>query len=302
VLQNARGRPEGKPMNIDLHIHSKNGSDGRWDVTDIFAEAERQGIGFISITDHDSLAAQGLAIALAQSYRMKYVTGVELNVTFSHPDYRDGRGFPLDFLGYGFDIYHERLGRKLEKLRSYRILRALKIFDNLNREFLKAGIPELTERDMEAITESADESLARPHIAGYLVEKGIVRDKQEAFDRYLVQCDVPKMPLSLKDASELIRNAGGRLVLAHPGDPSGTSLMSVDPSIDHHLEVIRESMLPYIDGIECWHIRHREGIAEDYLSFARRHSLIVTGGSDCHQHPAIMGSLPIPGWVADQFP
>lgn len=289
-------------MNIDLHIHSKNGSDGRWDVTDIFAEAEKQAIGFISITDHDSLAAQGLAMALAQSYRMKYVTGIELNVTFPHPDYRGGRGISLDFLGYGFDIYDHALGRKLEKLRSYRILRALKIFDNLNREFCRAGVPELTEKDMEAITERADESLARPHIAGYLVEKGIVRDKQEAFDRYLVQCDVPKMPLRLEEASRLIRNAGGRLVLAHPGDPNGTSLMSVDPDIGHHLGVVQEAMLPYIDGIECWHMRHGKGVAESYLAFARSHGLIATGGSDCHQHPAIMGTLAVPGWVADQFP
>ncbi len=289
-------------MSIDLHIHSKNGSDGRWDVTDIFAEAEKQGIDFISITDHDSLAAQGLAIALAQSYRMKYVTGIELNVTFSHPDYPVGKGFPLDFLGYGFDIYDRALGRKLEKLRSYRILRALKIFDNLNREFCKAGVRELTEKDMEAITESADESLARPHIAGYLVEKGIVRDKQEAFDRYLVPCDVPKMPLRLEEASRLVRNAGGRLVLAHPGDPKGTSLMSVDPDMSHHLGVVREAMLPYIDGIECWHLRHAKGVAESYLAFARSHGLIATGGSDCHQHPAIMGTLAVPGWVADQFP
>lgn len=293
---------EHKPMKIDLHIHSKNGSDGRWDVTDIFAEAERQGIGFISITDHDSLAAQALSIALAQSYGMKYVTGIELNVTFSHPDMKGGKSFYLDFLGYGFDLYNETLVKKLEKLRSYRILRALKIFDNLNREFAKDGIPELTEKDMEAITESADESLARPHIAGYMVEKGIVRSKQEAFDKYLVQCDVPKMPLGLKEASELVRNAGGRLVLAHPGDHKGTSLMSVDPSIFHHMEVIRESMLPWIDGIECWHMRHMEGVPEVYLAFARRHGLIATGGSDCHQHPAIMGCLDIPEWVAGQFP
>jgi hypothetical protein len=232
---------------------------------------------------------------------MKYVTGIELNVTFSHPELRGGRSFPLDFLGYGFDIYNEALIRKLEKLRSYRIMRALKIFDNLNREFRRVGVPQLTELDMESITESAHESLARPHIASFLVERGIVRSKQEAFDRYLVKCNVPKMPLSLKEASELVRNAGGRLVLAHPGDPNGTSLMSVDPDIRHHFKIIRSSMLEYIDGIECWHVRHTGGVSENYLEFARKQGLMATGGSDCHQNPAIMGCLTVPEWVAGQF-
>ncbi len=66
--------------------------------------------------------------------------------------------------------------------------------------------------------------MGRPHIAAYMIEKGIVSNRQEAFDRYLVRCDVPKMSLSLEEASQLVRAAGGRVVLAHPNDPNGTSL------------------------------------------------------------------------------
>ena len=69
--------------------------------------------------------------------------------------------------------------------------------------------------------------LGRPHIADYLVKKGIVKTRQEAFDKYLVKCDVPKFPLYLEEASKLIRDAGGKLVLAHPNDPHGTSLASL---------------------------------------------------------------------------
>jgi 3',5'-nucleoside bisphosphate phosphatase len=288
-------------MNIDLHIHSKNGSDGRWYVEDIFEEADQRSIGLISITDHDSLAAQDKARELARAYGMRYLTGIELHVTFSHPAYHDGKGMPLDFLGYGFDIRNHTLVRKLEELRRYRVLRAAKILQNLNAEFREQGIPELTDEDMEAIEASADGSLARPHIAGYLIRKGIVSDKQDAFDRFLVKCDVPKMPLGLEEASELIRGAGGRLVLAHGGDPKGTSLIALNPDITRHPTIIRETMLEHIDGMECWHIRHNRITTKTYAAFTQEEGLIATGGSDCHQNPPILGSMQIPGWVADQF-
>ena len=57
--------------------------------------------------------------------------------------------------------------------------------------------------------------------------KNIVKTRQEAFDKYLVKCDVPKYPLYLEEASKLIRDAGGKLVLAHPNDPHGTSLVAL---------------------------------------------------------------------------
>jgi len=288
-------------MNIDLHIHSKNGSDGRWDVEDIFAEAQRRAVGLISITDHDSIAASERATELAREYGMHFITGVELNITFSHPDYREGKEIPLDFLGYGFDMHDASLKEKLEELQRYRTYRAGRILEKINAEFRNAGIPEFTGEDMEAVRSYADGSLARPHIARYLIRKGIVKDKQEAFETYLVKCDVPKMHFSLEEASTLIRKAGGRLVLAHPGDTNGTSLVSLSPDISQHLTIIRETMMDFIDGIECWHTRHNRITTKTYSAFAQREGLIATGGSDCHQQPAILGSMQIPSWVADQF-
>ncbi|HPW68331.1 MAG: PHP domain-containing protein [Desulfomonilia bacterium] len=288
-------------MKIDLHIHSKNGSDGRWDIRDIFAEASRRGIEVISITDHDSIAAQEQARLLAKQYGMRFVTGVELNISFSHPGFRAGKGVSLDVLGYGFDDSNAALKEKLSQLRSHRIKRAGQILENLNAEFRDQGLPEFTGSDMKAIQAGADGALARPHIAAYLIEKGIVRGKQEAFDRYLVKCDVPKMPLSLMEASSLVRGAGGRLVLAHPGDPNGTSLVSLTDSLEKQLDIIRGSMLDFIDGIECWHSRHDKAHTCAYLDFARQNALMATGGSDCHQQPPVMGTAAIPGWVAGQF-
>jgi predicted metal-dependent phosphoesterase TrpH len=287
-------------MIIDLHIHS-NHSDGALSVKEIVREAKLRNIGFMSITDHDSIDCQQVAIDLAEKAGIHYVSGVELNVTFSHPRYREGKPISLDFLGYQFDVNNNALADKLRQMAEYREERAAKILRNLNAEFEKEGIQPLTKRDFEEIQASVDGTLGRPHIAEYLVKKGIVRNRQEAFDRYLVRCNVPKFPLYLEEASRLVRNAGGKIVLAHPNDPHGTSLVTLTKSLLEQTQIIEESMMAHIDGVECWHSRNDAQTTKHYVKFAKEHGLIMTGGSDCHQKPIIMGTVGTPEYVADQF-
>ena len=288
-------------MIIDLHIHSKTCSDGNLTVEEIVKEARIRNIGLMSITDHDSIGCQENAMALARKNGIRYVTGVELNVTFSHPRYNEGKSISLDFLGYHFDVNNKELKGKLEKIAEYREERAAKILDNINAEFEKERIKKLTRKDLVEIQGSADGVLGRPHIADYLVKKGIVRTKQEAFDRYLVKCDVPKYSLHIDEASGLVRNAGGITVLAHPNDPHGTSLATLTKSLPEQTEIIEESFLGNIDGVECWHSRNDALTTNHYIEFAEKHGLIMTGGSDCHQKPIIMGTVKIPGYVAERF-
>jgi predicted metal-dependent phosphoesterase TrpH len=287
-------------MIIDLHIHSQS-SDGAFTVEDVIKEAKRRNIGFMSITDHDSIGCQLIAMDLAGKAGIRYVSGVELNVTFSHPQYRESKPISLDFLGYQFDAENKELRDKLQRMANYREERAAKILRNLNAEFEKEGIGELTAKDFEEIQASVDGTLGRPHIADYLVKKGIVRNRQEAFDRYLVRCDAPKYPLYLEDAAKLVHNAGGKIVLAHPNDPYGTSLVALTKSLPEQTQIIAESMLGFIDGVECWHSRNNAQTTNHYTKFAKKHELIMTGGSDCHQKPILMGTVAVPDLVADQF-
>jgi predicted metal-dependent phosphoesterase TrpH len=287
-------------MIIDLHVHSKS-SDGALTVEEIIREAKLRNIGFMSITDHDSIGCQEIATDLAGKAGIRYVSGVELNVTFSHPRYREGKSISLDFLGYQFDVKNGELEEKLQRMANYREERAAKILNNLNAEFEKEGIAKLTRSDFEEIQASVDGVLGRPHIADYLVRKGIVRDRQEAFDRYLVRFDVPKYPLYIEEASRLVRNAGGKIVLAHPNDPHGTSLVTLTDSLPEQTQIIEESMMAHIDGVECWHSRNDPQTTDHYVKFARKHGLIMTGGSDCHQKPIVMGTVKIPEYVAEQF-
>ncbi len=288
-------------MKIDLHIHSK-ASDGKLSVQEILSEAKARNIALLAISDHDNVSCQTQAIAEAKKAGIQYLTGVELNVTFSNPNFLAGKAVSLDFLGYQFDPNNKALETKLATIAKYREERAQKILDNLNVEFAKENIAALTKDDFAKIQESVDGTLGRPHIADYLVKKGIVKSRQEAFDKYLVKCDVPKFPLYLEEASKLIRSAGGKLVLAHPNDPHGTSLVSFSKALADQTKVIEETMLPYIDGIECWHSRNTPETTEHYVAFAKQKQLMMTGGSDCHQKPVIMGTVDIPDWVANQFP
>jgi len=288
-------------MIIDLHIHSKSCSDGNLTVEELVKEAEIRNIGLMSITDHDSIGCQEKAIVLARKNGIRYISGVELNVTFSHPKYYDGKSTSLDFLGYQFDVKNEEVRDKLQQIARYREERAAKIFENINVELEKEGIEKLTKNDMKAIQASVDGVLGRPHIAHYLVRKGIVRTRQEAFDKYLVKCDVPKYPLYIEEASRLVRNAGGIIVLAHPNDPHGTSLVTLTKSLLEQTEIIEESILRFIDGVECWHSRNDTPTTNHYIKFAKKHGLIMTGGSDCHQKPILMGTVKVPDYVADQF-
>jgi len=285
-------------MRIDLHIHTRTCSDGNLSIEEIFQEAKRRNIDLMSITDHDSIDCQERAIALAKEYGIAYIVGVELNVSFQYPG---SKSISLDFLGYQYDIGNKELKNKLQLMKEHRQARGRQILDKLNAELDKENIPRFTEEDLKNIQGSVDGTFGRPHIANYLIAKGIVKDKQEAFNRYLVKCDVPKYPLSLAEASRLIRNADGILVHAHPNDPNGTSLISITGDLAEQMKIIEQYMLEYIDGVECWHSRNNAQTTAHYIEFAKKHRLLMSGGSDCHQKPLIMGTLDIPDWVATQF-
>ena len=285
-------------MKIDLHIHTSTGSDGALPVEEVIREAGRRNIGFMSITDHDSALAQEKAVNLTKAAGIKYVTGVELNVTFPPPQ---GKAVSLDFLGYDYDIQNKALTEKLQMMREHRERRAQEILEKINNEFRSEGRPLFTKQDMQNIRDSVDGAFGRPHIAAYMIKKHIVQDTQEAFDRYLVKCDAPKYPLSLAEAAQLIHDAGGVLVLAHGNDPGGTSLAMITRDLRQQTQIIAENMIEYINGLECWHPRHDDATIAAYLEFTRKHHLLSTGGSDCHQKPIIMGTVNIPDKVSEQF-
>ncbi len=127
----------------------------------------------------------------------------------------------------------------------------------------------------------------RPHVARALVEAGLCATLDEAFERFLKKnrpAWVPKFKISAADSIELIHQAGGVAVLAHPG-------------LNRSDGVIPAMVEAGLDGIECFHTKHSTSTSERYLALADRFHLLVTGGSDCHgmtKGKPLMGSVKLP--------
>jgi len=111
-----------------LHIHTSTGSDGALLVEEVIKEAKRRNIGFMAVTDHDSLEAQEKAVVRNKGirHRLYYRRGIERNFSIS-----ELKPFRLDFLGYNFDIHINRCWKKLRVMRERREKRAQEILDKI---------------------------------------------------------------------------------------------------------------------------------------------------------------------------
>jgi predicted metal-dependent phosphoesterase TrpH len=129
-----------------------------------------------------------------------------------------------------------------------------------------------TQVSLERVLELGGETVGRPHLAAVLQEAGVVRSKEEAFDRFLAQgkaAYVPRPKLTPEEAIEVIKGAGGVPVIAHPG------LIRDDKWVRHFIEA---GAL----GIEAYHTDHSDNQQQFYARWAHDAGLICTGGTDSH--------------------
>jgi predicted metal-dependent phosphoesterase TrpH len=119
------------------------------------------------------------------------------------------------------------------------------------------------------------------------VQAGLCHNLDEAFERFLKKnrpAFVPKFKMSAAEAIQLVHQAGGVAVMAHPG-------------LNRTDEVIPEMAEAGLDGIECFHTKHSTSTSEHYLEIADRFNLLVTGGSDCHgmsKGKPLIGTVKLP--------
>jgi predicted metal-dependent phosphoesterase TrpH len=121
--------------------------------------------------------------------------------------------------------------------------------------------------------------VGRPHFARVLVQKGYVRDFEEAFNKYLAKgmpAYVDKRKLSSQDAIEMIKEAGGIASLAHPKQ------LKLDSKPDEFGRVISELRDQGLKGLEVYSSCQSSAEAARYRKTAERFGLLITGGSDFH--------------------
>lgn len=260
---------------VDLHCHT-TASDGRYSPRALVGLAASLGLRAIGITDHDSTEGLDEALAAGVELKVEIVPGVELSC--------DVEAGELHMLGYYPDYKDPRLQSELTRLRAGRVGRARAMVQKLTA----MGYPISFER-VRAL--AGDGAIGRPHIAQALVEAGHVASKAEAFDRLIGRSGpayVERARLSPVEAVRLIRQVGGLPVFAHP------FVVKEDGSIIELLP-IEEALPELIDaglvGLEVYYPNYTQALTDRLLALARRHNLLVTGGSDFHGAGVAGGSL-----------
>ena len=247
---------------IDLHTHTTY-SDGSASVDQLIGFAASMRARAVSITDHDTVAGVGEARAVADRLGVEFIAGVEISA-----DYSPGT---MHILGYCFDEQSVALAAKLDELRVARERRNPQIADRLR----SIGF-DITYDEVAVL--AGNKVVGRPHFARVMIDKGYASSVQDAFDRFLKKgapAYVEKSRLSTADAITLIQAAGGVAVLAHPYQLKLASYEQVDDLVGQLAEL-------GLDGIEAIYSRHSEIERAKYSEIAKRHHLLITGGSDYH--------------------
>lgn len=260
---------------VDLHLHSSC-SDGVLPPAELVRKAAAAGFFAVAIADHDNVDGIDEALAAGQSCAVEVLPAVELSVAW--------QGFQdIHLLGYCFDPHHTELCAVLAEFRDFRNNRNEQIVTGINQRLAAEGQFPL---DFAAIRQRADGTLGRPHIALELIAQGYVRNKDEAFERYLVPCNVAKKFFPMEDAIGLIQRAGGVTSLAHP------TYISRDRKVLSQL--FDDFVGCGLEGIEVYSNQASNDDIDWFLSEANRRQLLVTGGSDFHgghQEELIIGGL-----------
>jgi predicted metal-dependent phosphoesterase TrpH len=258
-------------MYADLHLHTFF-SDGTFSPEELAAHGKKNHLAALALTDHDTVEGCARMGAACQTAGIEFIPGTELTAE------QDGN--ELHILGYFLDTQNSRLLSEITKFQSVRQNRIREMVARLN----ELDVP-LKVDDVFALANCR--SPGRPHVARAMVKAGLSGSLDEAFERYLKKgrpAWVPKMKMSAGEGIELIHQAGGLAVLAHPG------LNRTDESIPALVEA-------GLDGIECFHTKHSTTTSEHYLEITDQYNLLVTGGSDCHgmsKGKPLIGTVKLP--------
>ncbi len=268
-------------LNADLHCHSVV-SDGTLTPEALAARAKANGVQLWALTDHDEVGGQDRALAAAKAEGMKYLTGVEISITFA--------GKTVHIVGLGFDHNNAALVKGLHSTRGGRSERAKEMSEGL----AKVGIHGAYEGSLKYV--GNPELISRTHFARFLVETGVCKDTSEVFRKYLTENKpgfVPHRWASLENAVTWITGAGGIAVIAHPAryGLSANEEFALFTEFKNHggraVEVITGS--------------HSSADALQYAETALEFDLAASRGSDFHspeESHTDLGTLP---WLPGQL-
>lgn len=266
---------------VDLHIHS-TASDGRFTPAEVVRKAVEKGLTYIALSDHDTVDGIAPALMAAKEYpRLKIIPSIEISTDVPNSE--------VHMLGYFIDYEDRDLQARLEKARRSREERAQGMVSKLKN----LGVHIEWKRVQEI---AGSGSVARPHVAQALMEKGYVGSLKEAFNKYIGRngpAYVEREKMTPVEAAALILKSKGLPVLAHPLTTS-----------DFEAVIIGLKSAGLV-GIEAYYGSYTAEEVSMLVSLARKYNLITTGGSDYHGLDGLtetmMGDAYVPLEAAEQL-
>jgi len=246
---------------IDLHVHSIF-SDGTNTPAELIEMAATHGLSAVAITDHDTMGGIVPLLEAAEGTSVEAVPGIELSAECE-------RG-TMHILGYFIDHTCETLKKKVDTVRKGREARNREILKKLN----KLGYV-IMWSDIE--DQAGADVVGRPHFAEALVVRGHVKSRKAAFDLLLAKgrpAYVERYRFTARECIELIREAGGIAVLAHPA-----TIYMPDDQLKGLVKGLAECGL---GGIEAYYAEHHPENIVRFSKWAKEMGLICTGGTDYH--------------------
>lgn len=246
---------------IDLHTHS-SASDGSDSPTALVDLAADRGLTALALTDHDTIEGIAEGGARAAIRDIRFIPGVEIEISWEPGEFH--------LLGLGIHRPTEEFAEALRELERHRRDRNLGILDRMRELGVEADY-----QDLMAI--AGGPVVGRPHFATLLVERRIVKNREQAFSRYLAKGRpfyAPKGALDFDRALALIKASGGVAILAHP--------LSLFVSWGRLPGLVAELKERGLDGIEAWHPIARVGACARLEELGRSLGMLVTAGSDFH--------------------
>lgn len=272
---------EGATVAVDLHVHS-TASDGRYTPGQLVEMAREKQVTVMALTDHDTVDGVFEAASAGKRHRVRVIPGVELST-----DIEDAE---IHILGYYVDVCLARFRGTLHALREGRAQRAEKILEKLGKLGIRIPLSYV-------LSLGKDGFVGRSQVFRAMVNLGYVRPERRYghFEKYLGRrgaAYVEHYGLTPGEAVATVLSAGGVPVLAHPGRSIADS--TVEDLIDAGLA-----------GIEAHYPTHSQETVKRWVAVARRHDLIVTGGSDFHgvapDEPASLGGVAVPDGVVNEL-
>ncbi|MCD7878859.1 MAG: PHP domain-containing protein [Candidatus Gastranaerophilales bacterium] len=270
-------------MKVDLHIHTSF-SDGAFSPEKIVDAALDAGLNAIAITDHDNVLSFDAAREYAKNKPLEILQGVEINTLY--------KGYEVHILGYFMDLKNNDFQKLIKSQQQARIKQTKEIITLLRK---KEGIKITFESITNQVAPGG--SIGRPHLAKAITNAGGTSSVIEAYNKYINDNSnvyVQRKTVTPFDAVEIIYDAGGIPVFAHPFD------------VDIADQLTKEMMNFGLRGLEAYHRKHSPAIIEYFSTLAEKYGLIITGGSDFHApNPnngnIILGKNFVPDWIYDEL-